>query len=218
MAFDWKNFMNTENKIAVHCKTEEEAKDFCKQMHEHGLTWCRSDESYLERDNWYEYKEETCYTSYGSYCSYDFYEIRNYTILEWSDYMGTFTKADLKTGMIVTLRDGDEYFVFVDAVSNWLGRSEGNHHIILHTTKKIWNKLEYYTDDLLHGVEFNDKDFDIMKVELPSHPYAFVDAEYERNKRILLWERKEEEPAMEITMEELEKHFGCKVKIVTEEN
>lgn len=31
----------------VHCKTEEEAKDFCKQMHEHGMKWCNG-ESYLK--------------------------------------------------------------------------------------------------------------------------------------------------------------------------
>lgn len=35
--FNWEEFKDGNNKIAVHCKTEEEAKDFCKQMHEHGL-------------------------------------------------------------------------------------------------------------------------------------------------------------------------------------
>lgn len=37
MRFNWDEFKDTDNKIAVHCKTEEEAKDFCKQMHEKGM-------------------------------------------------------------------------------------------------------------------------------------------------------------------------------------
>ena len=37
--FNWDEFKNKDNKIAVHCKTEEEAVDFCKQMHEHGMKW-----------------------------------------------------------------------------------------------------------------------------------------------------------------------------------
>lgn len=35
--FNWEEFLDRNNKIAVHCKTEEEAKDFCNQMNEHGL-------------------------------------------------------------------------------------------------------------------------------------------------------------------------------------
>lgn len=34
MQFNWEEFMNRNNKIAVHCKTEKEAIDFCKQMDE----------------------------------------------------------------------------------------------------------------------------------------------------------------------------------------
>lgn len=33
--FDWERFKT--EKIAVHCKTEEEANDFCKKMHEHEM-------------------------------------------------------------------------------------------------------------------------------------------------------------------------------------
>ena len=45
--FKWKEFKNKYNKIAVHCKTEEEAKDFCKQMHKHRMKWCNG-KSYLK--------------------------------------------------------------------------------------------------------------------------------------------------------------------------
>ena len=39
MRFNWDEFKDADNKIAVHCKTEEEAKDFCKRMYEHGMKW-----------------------------------------------------------------------------------------------------------------------------------------------------------------------------------
>ena len=50
--FNWDEFKNKDNKIAMHCKTEEEAKDFCKQMHEHGMKW-RNGESYLKNTNYF---------------------------------------------------------------------------------------------------------------------------------------------------------------------
>ena len=103
--FNWKEFKNKDNKIAVHCKTEEEAKDFCKRMHEHGMKW-RDGESYLECTEYGKHLSETCYTGYGEFASYDFYKEREYKILEWSDYMNKeFTKVDLKSGMVVEYND-----------------------------------------------------------------------------------------------------------------
>lgn len=103
--FNWDEFKNKYNKIAVNCKTEEEAKDFCKRMHEHGMKWCTG-KSYMEKTNYEEYKGETCYYGNGEYSSRDFAEKYNYKILEWSDYMRKeFTKADLKDGMVVEYND-----------------------------------------------------------------------------------------------------------------
>ena len=102
--FNWDEFKNKYNKIAVHCKTEEEAVDFCKQMHEHGMKWCNG-ESYLENTN-YMRNEGTCYYGSGEYSTRDFAEKYNYKILEWSDYMQKkFTKSDLKDGMVVEYND-----------------------------------------------------------------------------------------------------------------
>ena len=36
MEFNWEEFISND-KIAVHCKTEEQAKDFCRHMHKHAL-------------------------------------------------------------------------------------------------------------------------------------------------------------------------------------
>lgn len=62
--FNWEEFLDRNNKIAVHCKTEEEAKDFCKQMHEHGLKWC-SGASYIKTTNYDVYKDKICYYAEG---------------------------------------------------------------------------------------------------------------------------------------------------------
>lgn len=103
--FNWNEFKNKYNKIAVHCKTEEEAKDFCKRMHEHGMKWCTG-KSYMEKTNYEEYKGETCYAGFGMFSSYWYYNSEGYKILEWSDYMQKkFTKADLKDGMVVEYND-----------------------------------------------------------------------------------------------------------------
>lgn len=103
--FNWDEFKNKDNKIAVHCKTEEEAEDFCKQMHEHGMKWSGGF-SYLDYTNYRIYRERTCYIAKGEYCFKNYYEKRGYTILEWSDYMQKeFTKADLKDGMVVEYND-----------------------------------------------------------------------------------------------------------------
>jgi len=102
--FKWKEFKNKYNKIAVYCKTEEEAKDFCKQMHEHGMKWCNG-KSYLKNTN-YMRNEGTCYYGNGEYSTRDFAEKYNYKILEWSDYTNKeFTKSDLKDGMVVKYND-----------------------------------------------------------------------------------------------------------------
>lgn len=109
--FNWDEFKNKDNKIAVNCKTEEEAIDFCKRMHEHGMKWCTG-KSYMEKTNYEEYKGETCYVGFGMFLSYRYCNSEGYEILEWSDYMNKeFTKADLKDGMVVEYRDGDRRLV-----------------------------------------------------------------------------------------------------------
>ena len=103
--FNWDEFKNEENKIAVNCKTEEEAKDFCRQMHGQGMKWCTGD-SYLENTSYNVHNEGTCYYGIGEYSSRVYAEKYNYKILEWSDYMQKeFTKADLRDGMVVEYND-----------------------------------------------------------------------------------------------------------------
>lgn len=139
--FDWEKFKN--GNIAVHCKTEEEAEDFCNQMHKHGMKW-RSGESYSEQMNFDLYFDRMCYYSDGQFSDLKYAERNRYTILEWSDYMQKeFTKANLKDGMTLHFEDGAKavlvsgYYTTRDDIESVNGRL-----ICKHLGQKV-TKIEY---------------------------------------------------------------------------
>lgn len=75
--------------VCMHCKTEEEAEDFCKVMDAAGLRWS-SGPSYLKSSCFDFYKEQTCYYfNEGTYDSTVRAKDDGHTILEWSDYRST---------------------------------------------------------------------------------------------------------------------------------
>lgn len=75
--------------VCMHCKTREEAEDFCNEMHKAGLTW-RSGTSYLLRNHFGAYEKQTCYCfNKGTYDNTLHAKNEGYTILEWSEYRGT---------------------------------------------------------------------------------------------------------------------------------
>lgn len=78
-----------ERDVRMHCKTKEEAEDFCCEMHEAGLRWS-SGNSYLSWSCFEPYKEQTCYCfNKGTYESTMYAKNKGRTILEWSDYRST---------------------------------------------------------------------------------------------------------------------------------
>lgn len=180
--FNWDEFKNTKNKIAVHCKTEEEAKDFCRQMHGQGMKW-RNGESYLKNTNYDMHNEETCYYGDGEHSSLDFAENYNYKILEWSDYMQKeFTKSDLKDGMVVKHRNGDKRMVISEALIGENGYADRN----------------CFREDLTHRYF---KDLDIVGVYAIQEYNNFADMLSDYNLE-LIWERKEPK---KMTVEEMRK-------------
>lgn len=72
-------------RYAMHCKTEEEAKEFCKFLHKCGREWL-SGENYDKITNFDEYKSDTIYYfnegMYGEIGDED----DDYTILEFSNF------------------------------------------------------------------------------------------------------------------------------------
>lgn len=181
--FNWDEFKNEENKIAVNCKTEEEAKDFCKRMHEHGMKWCTG-KSYMEKTNYEEYKGETCYAGYGMFSSYWYYNSEGYKILEWSDYMQKkFTKADLKDGMVVEYNDN--CFGKRLVIGGFLIGEDG------------YDDLVNYNENLKNVVS----DLEIVRVYKIKCMGKISSIMYDVNLE-LIWERKERK---KMTIEEMKK-------------
>ncbi len=182
--FNWDEFKNKDNKIAVNCKTEEEAKDFCRQMHGQGMKW-RNGESYLKNTNYYMHNEGMCYYGDGEWSSLDIAENYNYKILEWSDYMQKeFTKADLRDGMVVEQRDGDMYLVLAGMV----------------VRKRGYNRIGDYDDDLKCAGYTGG---DIVKVyRITPGSLGCIEEVFVKSNLELIWERKEPK---KMTVEEMRK-------------
>ena len=126
-------------------------------------------------------------------------------------------KSELKTGMIVTTRDGVEWLVLKDigfAYTSSCGNTYKDGVLINILYSSSWNGLRYYDEDLMYQKKsLDDDNYDIVKVERVDHPTDMLNIERLKNKnlRTLLWERKE---IKEVTMAEVEEKFGCKVKII----
>lgn len=196
--FNWDEFKNKDNKIAVHCKTEEEAVDFCKQMHEHGMKW-NGGFSYLDYTNYRIYREGTCYIAKGKYCFKNYYEKRGYTILEWSDYMQKeFTKADLEDGMVVEYRCKDYGKRMV--VGNMLIGEDRSH------------RLEAYENDLTQG--YAESQLSIIRVYKIKNERNFKHIMDDDNLE-LIWERKERKKmTVEEMREKLEELTGEEIEVM----
>lgn len=196
--FNWNEFKNKYNKIAVYCKTEEEAKDFCKQMHKHRMKWCNG-KSYLKNTN-YMRNEGTCYYGNGEYSTRDFAEKYNYKILEWSDYMNKeFTKADLRDGMVVEQRDGSMYLVLAGTA---VGKGERN-------------SIVGYTDGLKWA---GYKGGDIVKVyRITPGSLRCIEDVFIKGNLELIWERKEpKKMTVEEMKQKLEELTGEEIEVMQE--
>ena len=69
------------NRVAINCSSEKDAKELLEIAHNGGFKWCNGD-SYLEKINWNEYKKDTCYCFYtGRYCNIILYADDNVEIL-----------------------------------------------------------------------------------------------------------------------------------------
>lgn len=98
------------------------------------------------------------------------------------------TKSDLKTGYIVTERDGNEWIVILNPKTRYTEYDLSAQRCILLQDVENWTDLSNYSEDLKH---FYSSSSDIVKVEEAPHPYAFMDLNYNKGNRKLLWERNE---------------------------
>ena len=193
--FNWDEFK--EGKFAVHCKTEEEAKDFCKRMHEEGLKWC-SGESYLKETNYKFCEEEMCYIR-GGFSLYQYYKSKGCKILEWSDYMQkNFTKSDLKDGMVVEYNDNS--FGKRLVVGDFLIGEDG------------YADLGDYNENLKNVVS----DLEIVRVYKIKCMGKISSIMYDVNLE-LIWERKEpKKMTVEEMRQKLEELTGEEIEVMQE--
>ena len=181
--------------FGMHCKTEEEAKSFCKYLHSLGRTWL-SGTSYKTDTLWKRYLSRTVYDfNENTFANMDWFKFNNYTILEWEDFMKhTFTKEDLKTGDVVKRRNGD-----VDIVNLELG-------MLINVNS--WNDLDSLKNDL---TDTTDERYDIIAVRRPRAKSDCQFKAFRHNWGTLVYERKEVE---EMTLEEVCRLLGKEIKIV----
>jgi hypothetical protein len=89
------------------------------------------------------------------------------------------TKSDLKTGYIVTLRDGGKAVV----VKNMTFK-ECEKDVLIFQRECQWEYLDVWNEDLKHHT-FHDHD--IVLVEKGGTPYNLFDIDYEHSKRTVIW-------------------------------
>ena len=194
------NIEDYKGKYVMHCKTEEEAEDFCGYLDSLGRKLCH-EKKYTKNTCWQCFTDRTCYAFNDiEYSSLGYYERHGYTILEWSDFMDNkFTKADLKSGDVILRRDGNVEIVCIETGA--LIRRDG------------FNILDELTDDLLSTFNDDDSD-DIIAVRRPKQPYHCQFCAFDEGLGELVYERGDEPE--EMTLDEICKALGKEIKIVKE--
>jgi signal peptidase I len=142
-------------KVAVHCKTEELAREFLELADSFGFI--TSSGTCVNLIKYYsEHKEDTCYTTYGmgnkfGYCELEWFKEDNMNIIEFKSLsqLPQPQKSLLKSGDKVVYRDGSERFVLIEIGT--LYTEDG----------RLRNRLDEYLDNLT--IKYN-KDQDIMQV------------------------------------------------------
>ena len=196
------NINDYKGKYVMHCKTEEEAKDFCNYLDNIGLKW-NNGGSYACCNNYFIYKEQTCYDfNRGKFSAISYYEEKKYKILEWSNFMNReFTKSDLRSGDVILRRNGNVEIVCLETGT------------LIHQVDG-WSKLSDIDEDLTYKLCCNNHsipEYDIVAVHRPTKPSDCRFSAFYAKAGELVYERKEVE---EMTLEEVCKLLGKEIKIV----
>lgn len=205
MKFDFEKYKDTDKKkYCMHCKTKEEAENFCSVLSESGRRWSDGTK-YLEFSRFNLFKNETVYLFnkglYGNrYSAFNC----GYTILEWSDFMKKeFTKEDLRNGDVVVLRSGEVGIVVL-----------ADFNVIVF--KDRCNDLKYIKGDLRFPSVAN---LDIIDVYRPQASWQCQFEERVCTKGKHVYHR--DESPVEITIEEIAKLKGVsvdRIKIIERES
>ena len=121
------------------------------------------------------------------------------------------TKSELKTGMVVTYRDGRKAMVFKDCADNNFPTIFREEASMLISEEATWLDLHYINEDLLYTDVYTD-DLDIIMVEAAKHPFVLW-LPYDQKNYTVIWERN---PPKKMTVAEIEAILGYRVEIISE--
>lgn len=199
MKFNWEDFKNSNGKIAVHCKTEEEAEEFIKECFKHGIKWSYSDEN---TTHWEEPNKRTYYVYSGRHLYYYYENVvskpNEITVVEYKED----NKMELKEGMIVECRNGNRYL---------LRKVRGN---LLLSANESWDECTYdnnFVDIGEDSKEFNG-DYDIMKI-YESNAHVLVNL-FDDDFLECIWERKK---SKKMTLAQISEALGYEVEVIDNE-
>ena len=77
-------FLKRKEKLAIHCDTEDKAKELLKAFDRMGKKWLDGTAYYRETNYMY-YREETCYTNIGQFSPRDWYQRNGYKIFDFAE-------------------------------------------------------------------------------------------------------------------------------------
>lgn len=194
MEFNWEDFKN--GKIAVHCKTEEESKEFIKECYKHEIKWYYRDEN---TTYWEEVSKRNYYVCDSGRHIY-------YGNLDWKPNEITVVKykednkMELKEGMIVECRNGDRYLL----------RRNLNESTLIFSKIDRWFATTY--DEELNENKYHNEDLDIMKV-YESKAYV-LNSLFDDDYLECIWERKEPK---KMTLAQISEALGYEVEVIDNE-
>lgn len=186
------NIDNYKGKYVMHCKNQAELNNFIEYLKANGYSDIipYHNSSCYYGENVYYFNQPACWSSIA------YAKQAGYAILEWSSFMNTFTKADLKTGDVIQQKDGCVGIVNAD-----LGTA---------ITQGGWIDLSNFNDDLTSNL-IVDRDFDIVAVRRPKTKGDCQFEAFQYKWGTLVYEREEVE---EMTLAEVCKLLGKNIKIV----
>lgn len=195
--------------VAMHCKTELQARIFCNYLDSQGLTWINS-ERYTEDNCFSIYKDKTLYyfnegtlDKLTEKVEEDIY-VLEFDDFDWSDQKDSFIKEELKNGDIVETKNKLLYLVLN-------GLLIGDYDCL---------NLCYYNDDLIYIVPAANPNYDIEKIykvrtdKKPFNITKLLDINNTNNYQ-LVWERSK--PPVDLTKSQIEELLGYSINIVDEE-
>ena len=199
MKFNWEGFKN--GKIAVHCDTEEKAKDFVKKCYKYGIKWlCEAND---DATFWEKYENDTFYfggfnlhmanisiLSYGNYA-----DVEDEIVFEWEL---TPFYPELKEGMIVECRNKNRYLL------------RNVNDVLIGSNFDGWIKAKY-NENLCENY-YHDETLDIMKIYISKS--LKLEGLFNNNYLTCIWERKEPK---KMTLAQISKALGYEVEVIDNE-